>query len=108
MPLPPDYFEPPHPVVDTFPRPRRDSYPLTRYKSEQQDLFPSSLEELSKETGVSVGEMDEWHRKGILSFAPDPSGRYQTAHTAELMFLRGVMRSGLDDDTLQHVLRTLA
>ena len=107
MPLTQESLFPEHPLIPRFERPNERSYPLHRFEIEQLSLFPASYEELLRDCGVSSEELRGWRERGFLSFDPEPGGRYQTAHVAEVVFLNSILGLGLPDEAVHGLLGPL-
>ena len=73
----------------------------------QGTLFPSAQEQFIAEVFVSADEMGSWHRKGWLSFDPLTVADYDEKERVELLFIRGLARSGLSDAMINRMLSSL-
>jgi hypothetical protein len=54
---------------------------------------------------VSYDEMAAWHQKNWLSFAPFTLSEFNEPERMEVLFLRGLARSGLSDAYIENLLR---
>jgi hypothetical protein len=70
----------------------------------QATLFRLTPEEFIAEAFVSADEMVTWHRRGWLSFDPNTLLEYDQKEHAEVMFIRGLARSGLSDALIGRML----
>jgi hypothetical protein len=88
---------------------RRSEELLPRHASGiwQQSLFPSTQEQFSAETFVSADEMGAWKRKDWLSFDPLAIARYDQKERVEVLFIKGMTRSGLSDAMIDRLLSGL-
>jgi hypothetical protein len=73
----------------------------------QATLFPSPPEQFIAEAFVSADEMDSWHRKGWLSFDPLTVSQYDEKERVEVLFVKGLARSGLSDAMIDRMLSSL-
>jgi hypothetical protein len=73
----------------------------------QATLFPSTHEQFIAEAFVSVDEMGSWHRKGWLSFDPLTVAQYDEKERVEVLFIKGLARSGLSDAMIDRTLSSL-
>ncbi len=78
-----------------------------QHYSAQLTLFSLTREEFSAEMFVATDEMELWHRKGWLSFNPVAVDRYDDPEKIEVLFVKGMARSGLSDATISRILQTL-
>ena len=60
-----------------------------------------------RECRVRSEDLRAWRERGFLSFDPEPGGRFQTAHLAEVMFLKGILNLGLPDESVHRLLKPL-
>jgi len=74
----------------------------------QATLFRSTRDEFVAGTSVSVDEMTVWHQKGWLSFAPENLAEYDEKERHEVLFMKGLIRSGLSDAMIERLLATLS
>lgn len=86
----PPWFDKPHPT--------RDRQPC---------LFASRLPDALSALRVSVDELARWRSRGWVSFGVDHAGPIEEWHLNELRFVRDVMRSGLTDAQVDHLLGQL-
>ena len=84
-----------------------DSELAPRHSSTQLTLFPSTREAFVAETFISADEMESWHRKGWLSFDPLQVDRYDAPERVEVLFIKGLSRSGLSDAMINRILNSL-
>jgi hypothetical protein len=73
----------------------------------QGTLFPRAQEQFIAEAFVSADEMGAWHRKGWLSFDPMTVAYYDEKERVEVLFIRGLARSGLSDAMIDRMLSSL-
>lgn len=73
----------------------------------QATLFPSPPEQFIAEAFVSADEMGSWHRKGWLSFDPPTVAQYDEKERVEVLFIKGLARSGLSDAMIDRMLSSL-
>ena len=73
----------------------------------QATLFPSTPEQFIAEAFVSADEMGSWHRKGWLSFDPLAVAQYDEKERVEVLFIKGLARSGLSDAMIDRMLSSL-
>lgn len=73
----------------------------------QATLFPSTHEQFIAEAFVSADEMGSWHRKGWLSFDPLTLAQYDEKDRVEVLFIKGLTRSGLSDAMIDRILSSL-
>lgn len=57
----------------------------------QLTLFDLSLDDLISGSEKTEAELMEWRRVGLLSFAPDPLGKYRQHHSDEVRFISEVI-----------------
>jgi hypothetical protein len=70
-------------------------------------LFPPTQEEFIAEMFVSADEMGSWYRKGWLSFDPLTLANYDEQERVEVLFIKGLTRSGLSDAMIDRMLSGL-
>jgi hypothetical protein len=92
----------------------RKSHPMTnneglapRHASNQLTLFPLTRDELIAEMSVSADEMCAWHRKAWLSFDALAIDRFDEPERIEVLFIKGMTRSGLSDAMINSILSSL-
>jgi hypothetical protein len=73
----------------------------------QATLFPSAPEHFIAEAFVSADEMGAWHRNGWLSFDPLTVAQYDEKERVEVLFIKGLARSGLSDAMIDRTLSSL-
>src|SRR5579872_6277777 len=79
--------------------------PEARHSPElcQQSLFSSTPEEFTAEMQVSTDEMNSWFHKNWLSFDPSAIAEYSGRERVEVIFVRGLARSGLSDAMINRI-----
>jgi len=73
----------------------------------QSTLFKRTLEEIIDETGSGINELIEWNKKGWLSFSLGVQKEYDDKEKYEINFVKGLVRSGLPEDSVSFMLSKL-
>ena len=86
---------------------RNTLHPRNLSDMSQGWLFTSTSEEFVVEMSVSCDEMASWQRKGWLSFDPTALIEYSQPERIEVLFIKGLTRSGLSDALINRTLASL-
>jgi hypothetical protein len=76
----------------------------------QESLFKKDLTDVLVRLGVSHDDLNRWHDKGWVSFDSSPGldiDDFDGPHIREVAFVRDVVRSGLSDAQIEHLLSLL-
>lgn len=73
----------------------------------QPSLFTERLDAVLAGLRVSRDELARWHQRGWVSIGPDCDDELEQTHVNELRFVRDVIRSSLNDATVEKLFAEL-
>lgn len=71
-------------------------------------LFPRSLKEFLRDTGVGIKDLNRWHRKKWISFMPDSKKMYGDRDYDEVTFIKNLVKAGLPEKMVDFMISQLS